>query len=241
VKRGVFRALGLAFGAALTLAGCAPRETQPPLGGRPAVLRIGYTPSEEAVSDRAAANQALARHLERTIPGLKVTLVRTPSYGPAVEAMSRGEIDLMGLPPFAYVLAGKSSPVEAIAVTGSAQKRSEVIKADDHGPVSNAGGALSIKSEDAEAKVAVGCPLIELAQQLGEIESSSCFDFDVQPRHACHVGALSSGSHGFGIWPPIGGKVLGHNSLRFVAAHFSVLSHVRSHSIESTAAVRPSR
>ena len=121
MKRGVFRALGLAFGAALTLAGCAPRETQPPLGGRPAVLRIGYTPSEEAVSDRAAANLALARHLERTLPGLKVTLVRTPSYGPAVEAMSRGEIDLMGLPPFAYVLASQSNPVEAIAVTGNAQ------------------------------------------------------------------------------------------------------------------------
>ena len=121
MKRGGLRTLGLAFGAALILAGCAPRETPPPPGGRPAVLRIGYTPSEEAVSDRTAANLALARHLERTLPGLKVTLVRTPSYGPAVEAMSRGEIDLMSLPPFAYVLASKSNPVEAIAVTGTAQ------------------------------------------------------------------------------------------------------------------------
>jgi phosphonate transport system substrate-binding protein len=121
VKRGVFRVLGLALGGALTLAGCSPREMPPPPGGRPAFLRIGYTPSEEAVSDRTAANQALARYLERRLPGLKVTLVRTPSYGPAVEAMSRGEIDLMGLPPFAYVLASKSDPVEAIAVTGTAQ------------------------------------------------------------------------------------------------------------------------
>ena len=111
----------LAVGVAVAVAGCGRREEPPPPGARPAVLRIGYTPSEEAVSDRAAANQALARYLERTIPGLKVTLVRTPSYGPAVEAMTHGEIDLMGLPPFAYVLAGKSSPVEAIAVTGSAQ------------------------------------------------------------------------------------------------------------------------
>ena len=121
MKPSVVRALGLALGVVWTLAGCAPREVPPPPGGRPSVLRIGYTPSEEAVSDRTAANQALARHLERTLPGLKVTLVRTPSYGPAVEAMSRGEIDLMGLPPFAYVLASKSNPVEAIAVTGSAQ------------------------------------------------------------------------------------------------------------------------
>lgn len=121
MKPSVVHALGLALGVGLILAGCAPREVPPPPGGRPAVLRIGYTPSEEAVSDRTAANLALARHLERTLPGLKVTLVRTPSYGPAVAAMSRGEIDLMGLPPFAYVLASKSNPVEAIAVTGTAQ------------------------------------------------------------------------------------------------------------------------
>ena len=113
--------MGSAFSLVVALVGCARHEAPPPPGARPLILRIGYTPSEEAVSDRTAANQALARYLERTIPGLKITLVRTPSYGPAVEAMARGEIDLMGLPPFAYVLAGNSNPVEAIAVTGTAQ------------------------------------------------------------------------------------------------------------------------
>jgi phosphonate transport system substrate-binding protein len=113
--------MGLAFSLVVALAGCARHEAPPPPGARPLVLRIGYTPSEEAVSDRTAANQALARYLERTIPGLKITLVRTPSYGPAVAAMTRGDIDLMALPPFAYVLAGNSNPVEAIAVTGTAQ------------------------------------------------------------------------------------------------------------------------
>jgi hypothetical protein len=113
--------MGLAFSLVVALAGCARHEATTPPGARPLVLRIGYTPSEEAVSDRTAANQALARYLERTIPGLKITLVRTPSYGPAVAAMTRGDIDLMALPPFAYVLAGNSNPVEAIAVTGTAQ------------------------------------------------------------------------------------------------------------------------
>ena len=113
--------MALAVGVVVTFAGCGRHEAPLAPGARPLLLRIGYTPSEEAVSDRTAANQALARYLERTIPGLKVTLVRTPSYGPAVEAMTRGDIDLMGLPPFAYVLAGKSNPVEALAVTGTAQ------------------------------------------------------------------------------------------------------------------------
>ena len=113
--------MALAVGVVVAFAGCGRQEAPLAPDARPLLLRIGYTPSEEAVSDRTAANQALARYLERTIPGLKVTLVRTPSYGPAVAAMSRGDIDLMGLPPFAYVLAGKSNPVEAIAVTGTAQ------------------------------------------------------------------------------------------------------------------------
>ncbi|MEN9637830.1 MAG: hypothetical protein RL077_6234, partial [Verrucomicrobiota bacterium] len=121
MKRDLISFMTLAVGVAVAVAGCGRQEAPLAPGARPLLLRIGYTPSEEAVSDRTAANQALARYLERTIPGLKVTLVRTPSYGPAVEAMTRGDIDLMGLPPFAYVLAGKSNPVEAIAVTGTAQ------------------------------------------------------------------------------------------------------------------------
>jgi phosphonate transport system substrate-binding protein len=111
----------LAVCAALLAGGCT-REAPPPApGARPTVLRIGYAPSEESVANRVEANKALARYLERTLPGLTVTLVRTPSYGPAVEAMARGEIDLMSLPPLAYVLAGRDDPLEAIVVTGSPQ------------------------------------------------------------------------------------------------------------------------
>jgi hypothetical protein len=93
------------------------------------------------------------------------------------------------------------------AVSGGAQKRSEVIKADDHGPVVNAGGALSIEPKDAEAKIPVGCSIIQLAQQRRKIQSSSGLDFDIQSRHSRDVGSGATGSDWFGIWPPIGGKV----------------------------------
>jgi hypothetical protein len=93
------------------------------------------------------------------------------------------------------------------AVSGSAQKRSEVIKADDHWPISDAGGALSIKSEDAEAKIPVGCSIIQLAQQRRKIQSSSGLDFDIQPRHSRDVRSSSTGPDRLGIWPPIGGEV----------------------------------
>jgi hypothetical protein len=93
------------------------------------------------------------------------------------------------------------------SVSSSAQERSEVVKPDDHWPVSNAGGALPIEPEDAEAKIPVGCSIIQLAQQRRKIQSSSGLDFDIQPRHSRDVGSGATGPDWFGIWPPIGGKV----------------------------------
>jgi phosphonate transport system substrate-binding protein len=105
---------------AVLFAGCA-REVPPPApDARPTVLRLGYTPSEEAVVDREAANLALARYLERALGGVAVTLVRTASYGPAVAAMARGEIDLVALAPFAFLLAADDGIAEAVAATGTA-------------------------------------------------------------------------------------------------------------------------
>ncbi|HEY0946189.1 MAG TPA: PhnD/SsuA/transferrin family substrate-binding protein, partial [Opitutaceae bacterium] len=107
---------------ALLLAGCSGRATEadtapPSVNGRPGRLRLGYTPSEELVADREQSQAELARYLERTL-GIPVELVRTASYGPAIEAMERGDIDVMSLGPFAYVLAAKRAAAEAIATTG---------------------------------------------------------------------------------------------------------------------------
>lgn len=81
------------------------------------VLRLGYTPSEEAVADREKAMGALALYLRRQL-GVEVRLVRTASYGPAVEAMARGEIDMLGLGPFAYVLASRLGVAEVLVAVG---------------------------------------------------------------------------------------------------------------------------
>ncbi len=103
---------------ALLAGGCKPAPTSGSEGG-PWVLHLGYTPSEEAVSNREQATRALAGYLEREL-GVKVELVRTASYGPAVDAMARGEIDLMSLAPFAYVLASGQGVAEVLVATGGA-------------------------------------------------------------------------------------------------------------------------
>ena len=88
---------------------------------RPAVFRIGYTPTEETTVDREGATRLLSGYLSRIL-GIKVELVRTASYGPAIEAMASGKIDLIDLGPFAYVLAEKRGAAEAIVVPGQEAK-----------------------------------------------------------------------------------------------------------------------
>ena len=105
----------LATALSLLLFGCQKEPVASP-DGRPAVIRLGYTPSEETVTDREAVYQALAAYLEQSL-GTKVELVRTASYGPAVEAMARGEIDVMSLGPLAYVLASQQGAAEVLVVT----------------------------------------------------------------------------------------------------------------------------
>lgn len=88
---------------------------------RPAVFRIGYTPTEETAVDREGATRLLSSYLSRIL-GIKVELVRTASYGPAIEALASGNIDLIDLGPFAYVLAEKRGAAEAIVVPGQEAK-----------------------------------------------------------------------------------------------------------------------
>lgn len=104
--------LGASAGAllALLLAACRP----PPENIAP--LRLGYTPAEETVADREGAARALAAYL-RARTGREVQIVRTASYGPAVEALARGEVDLIGVGPFAYVLAAERGVAEALVTT----------------------------------------------------------------------------------------------------------------------------
>jgi phosphonate transport system substrate-binding protein len=97
----------------VVLAGCA-REVE-----GPEPLRLGYTPAEDTRADRGDAARALAGYLQREL-GRPVVVVRTSSYGPAVAALASGEIDMIGLGPYAFWLARRAGVAEAIAVAGRA-------------------------------------------------------------------------------------------------------------------------
>ncbi len=86
----------------------------------PEVLRLGYAPSDETVVDREKASRVLAKYLERRL-GIPVELVQTASYGPAVDALADGAVDLVGLTPFAYILASERGWAEALVVRGTAR------------------------------------------------------------------------------------------------------------------------
>jgi phosphonate transport system substrate-binding protein len=113
------RFLAAAFCLLAALPGCKPKTT-PSSDNAPSVLRLGYAPSEETVADREQSSRELAAYLERAV-GIRVEVVRTASYGPAIEAMARGEIDIMSLGPLAYLLASRRGLAEPLVVTGSVE------------------------------------------------------------------------------------------------------------------------
>jgi phosphonate transport system substrate-binding protein len=115
--------LGLAGWALVAAGGCArpaAAERKEPADGAPKVLRVGYAPSEEAVVGRERAMRTLGVYLEKRL-GVPVELVQTASYGPAVDALTSGAVDLVSLTPFAYVLAAEGGVAEPLVVTGSSQ------------------------------------------------------------------------------------------------------------------------
>ncbi len=90
-------------------------------GEDPVVLRLGYAPSDETVVDREKASRVLAEYLGRRL-GVSVELVQTASYGPALDALAGGAVDLVALTPFAYVLASDRGLAEALVVLGTERK-----------------------------------------------------------------------------------------------------------------------
>lgn len=112
------RFLAAALGLLAVLSACRPPPPPSP-SDAPSVLRLGYAPSEETVADREQSSRALASYLERAV-GIRIEVVRTASYGPAIEAMARGEIDIVNLGPLAYLLASRRDLAEPLVVTGSA-------------------------------------------------------------------------------------------------------------------------
>lgn len=116
----VLRALAplLALGALAFLAGCGQASARQENNGvdqeRPALLRIGWTPNDENVERRIRYDR-LTAFLSRKL-GLPVTMVETASYSPAIEALRARKLEVVGLGPFAYLIASsKQAAVPLVA------------------------------------------------------------------------------------------------------------------------------
>lgn len=94
---------------------------EPVYRDRPEVLRIGFVPSEEDPERLFRRFDLLGGYLEREL-GVKVQFIQAGIYGPAVEALRAGKLDMASLAPFAYVIATERANVEAIVVTGTEAK-----------------------------------------------------------------------------------------------------------------------
>lgn len=108
---------------ALATTACGPsaateaRETAPDY--RPAVLRIGWVPNEEDV-ERRIRWEGLTSYLSRKL-GLPVELVQTASYSPAIEALRARKLEVVGLGPFAFLIAESRGVATPLVLAGTAE------------------------------------------------------------------------------------------------------------------------
>lgn len=93
-----------------------PAVTEP--GQWPERLRLAFTPSEDDPERRRNRFQELATYLSAEI-GIAVEIVRASSYGPTIEAMRAGKIDIAQTGSFAYMIAHEKAGAEAIITRGT--------------------------------------------------------------------------------------------------------------------------
>lgn len=82
--------------------------------GWPKKIRFAYTPDEENPGRREHMYRLRADYLSEQI-GVEVEIVRTTQYGPVIEAMRAGKIEMSNLSTFPYLIASKKAGAEAIA------------------------------------------------------------------------------------------------------------------------------
>lgn len=80
-------------------------------------LKLGYISSEITISDREGAFEALRDYLQDQLSS-PVELIQTAAYGPAIEAMKSGEIDILHFGTYSYLIAESEGSAEAFAVKG---------------------------------------------------------------------------------------------------------------------------
>lgn len=125
---GRISSLAKAVGAALALcllAGCAEQRVDSGLPeGWPSKLIFAYYVDDEVPGLRYEATSAISDYLTRKL-GVPVTLRKSTQYGPIIEALRSGKVDLSMLGTFAYILAAEKANAECI-----------VARREEDGPVS---------------------------------------------------------------------------------------------------------
>lgn len=88
--------------------------------GWPNKLRLAYYVDDEHPGLRSKATEALGRYLEKRL-GLPVQIFKTTEYGPMIEAMRGGKLDLNSFGTFSYLLAYEKAGAQAIACRGTVE------------------------------------------------------------------------------------------------------------------------
>jgi phosphonate transport system substrate-binding protein len=117
------RAITVAIGAALVIAGSSPAgSAQPPICPGDGTVRFGLLPAEDNLT-MSEVYKPLADTLSRKL-GCPVELSITTSYSAGIEAMRAKKLELASFGPLSYVLAHRVANAEAIAVQADAAGKS---------------------------------------------------------------------------------------------------------------------
>jgi phosphonate transport system substrate-binding protein len=94
---------------------CSKQKGHPDHPDWPAKIQIAYLPDEEQPGRRLDMYRQLESYLEREL-SIQVDVVRTNLYGPVIEAMRSGKIDVAFFSTFSYMLASDRDAAESIVM-----------------------------------------------------------------------------------------------------------------------------
>ena len=106
-------------------AGCQSRQSEISTVGNPDYwpkkLRLAYYVDDEHPGLRSEATKYLGEYLEKRLR-IPVEVYKTTEYGPMIEAMRGGKLDINSFGTFAYLLASAKAGAEAITCRGTEEE-----------------------------------------------------------------------------------------------------------------------
>ena len=87
--------------------------------GTPSVLRYGYTPIMEELNKDYKFLDLTTEYLSQTLH-VKVTMTRSDSYAPIVEALRAGKVDIATIGPLSYIVASEKARIEPLVTSAGA-------------------------------------------------------------------------------------------------------------------------